>query len=188
MGDEADDVFEIDLARIPSGRCAVRSRSSAGGVEFTGAWRGAGSGVAAAEREYMACALKRSWGGMSCVGGLSGDGGDVEIGEQSADLFFDVVADGAYRVEGLACTAMADWARERVGLAFIPPGQPWRNGYIESFKARVRDECLNINIFWSLTQARVVIADWKQEYNHHRPHSAVGYRTPASYAAACTHR
>ena len=53
----------------------------------------------------------------------------------------------------LACAAMADWAGERVGLAFIPPGEPWRNGYIESFNGRVRDECLNINLFWSLTQA-----------------------------------
>ena len=61
----------------------------------------------------------------------------------------------------LACTAMADWAAGRVGLSFIPPGEPWRNGYIESFNGRVRDECLNINVFWSLAQARVVIADWK---------------------------
>jgi len=48
----------------------------------------------------------------------------------------------------------------------------WRNGYIESFNGRLRDECLNINLFWSLTQARVVIGDWKDEYNHHRRHSA----------------
>ncbi|GIH20901.1 integrase [Rugosimonospora africana] len=88
----------------------------------------------------------------------------------------------------LACVAMADWAGERVGLAFIPPGQPWRNGYVESFNARLRDECLNINLFWSLTQARVVISDWKDEYNHHRRHSALAYQTPAGYAAACTHR
>ncbi len=68
------------------------------------------------------------------------------------------------------------------------PGEPWRNGYIESFNSRVRDECLNINTFWSLTQARVVIADWKAEYNHYRRHSALGYQTPARCAAACTHQ
>ena len=51
-----------------------------------------------------------------------------------------------------ACAAVADWAGERVGLTFIPPGQPWRNGHIESFNSRVRDECLNINMFWSLAQ------------------------------------
>jgi putative transposase len=88
----------------------------------------------------------------------------------------------------LACDAMAAWAGERVGLSFIPPGEPWRNGYIESFNARVRDECLNINIFWSLTHARVVITDWKEEYNNHRRHSALGYQTPSRYASACTHR
>ncbi len=88
----------------------------------------------------------------------------------------------------LACAAMADWAGERVGLAFIPPGQPWRNGYIESFNARVRDECLSINVFWSLTHARIVIGDWKEEYNHLRRHSALGYQAPATYAAGCTHR
>jgi transposase InsO family protein len=88
----------------------------------------------------------------------------------------------------LACAAMAAWAGERVGLWFIPPGEPWRNGYIESFNSRVRDECLNINIFWSLVHARVVITDWKHEYNHHRRHSALGYQTPARYAAAWTHQ
>jgi putative transposase len=87
----------------------------------------------------------------------------------------------------LACAAMADWAGERVGLHFIPPGQPWRNGYIESFNSRVRDECLNINMFWSLAQARVVISDWKADYNHRRRHSALGYQAPAVYAAARTH-
>jgi putative transposase len=88
----------------------------------------------------------------------------------------------------LACAAMADWAGERVGLHFIPPGEPWRNGYVESFNSRVRDECLNINIFWSLAHARLVIADWKQDYNHRRRHSSLGYQAPAVYAAACTHR
>lgn len=88
----------------------------------------------------------------------------------------------------LACEAMADRAGERVGLSFIPPGEPWRNGYVESFNARVRDECLNINIFWSLVQARMVISDWKHDYNHRRRHSALGYQAPAVYAAACTHR
>ena len=88
----------------------------------------------------------------------------------------------------LACAAMADWTSERVGLSFIPPGEPWRNGYIESFNGRLRDECLNINLFWSLTHARVVISDWKVEYNHHRRHSALGYQAPARYAETCIHQ
>jgi transposase InsO family protein len=54
----------------------------------------------------------------------------------------------------LASAAMADWAHGHVGLHFIPPGDPWRNGYVESFNSRIRDECLNINSFWSLAQAR----------------------------------
>ena len=88
----------------------------------------------------------------------------------------------------MACAAMAAWAQTKVGLSFIPPGEPWRNGYIESFNSRIRDECLNINSFWSLAQARVVITDWKHEYNHHRRHSSLGYLPPAVYASTCTHR
>jgi hypothetical protein len=91
--------------------------------------------------------------------------------------------------------AMAEWAAGQVGLHFIPAGEPWRNGYIESFNSRIRDECLNITSFWSLTpitsfwsltQARVVISDWKHDYNHR--HSAMGYQPPARYAATCTHQ
>jgi len=63
-----------------------------------------------------------------------------------------------------------------------------RNGYVESFNARVRDECLNINIFWSLAHARVVITDWKDDYNHRRRHSSLDYQAPAVYPAACTQR
>ena len=88
----------------------------------------------------------------------------------------------------LACQAMADWAGGRVGLSFIPPGEPWRNGYVESFNSRIRDECLNINLFWSLAQARVVISDGKEDYNHRRRHSSLGYQAPAADAATCAHR
>jgi putative transposase len=62
-------------------------------------------------------------------------------------------------------------------MVFIPPGEPWRNPYVESFNDRLRDECLHQ--FWSLTHARVVIGDWKHEYNWHRPHSALDYQPPA---------
>ena len=83
--------------------------------------------------------------------------------------------------------ALEQWAGTRTGLSYIPPGQPWRNGYVESFNSRIRDECLNINSFYSLLHARVVINDWKHEYNHDRPHSALGYQTPVDYARGCTH-
>jgi transposase InsO family protein len=52
----------------------------------------------------------------------------------------------------------------------------------------VRDECLNINLFWSLTHAKIIIGDWKIEYNQHRRHSALGYLAPARYAATCNHQ
>jgi putative transposase len=83
----------------------------------------------------------------------------------------------------MIAAALAEWAGMRTGMVFIPPGEPWRNSYIESFNGRLRDECLNMHQFWSLTHAQVVIGDWKHEYNWHRPHSALGYQTPAAYAA-----
>ena len=86
------------------------------------------------------------------------------------------------------CEAIADWAKNRIGLAFIPPGTPWNNGYVESFHARQRDECLNINSVYSVLHAKVMIADWNHEYNHVRPHSSLNYKTPIEYARDCTHR
>jgi putative transposase len=63
--------------------------------------------------------------------------------------------------------------------AFIEPGSPWENGYIESFNARFRDELLNGEIFYSLKEAQVVIEEWRRHYNSIRPHSSLGYRPPA---------
>ncbi len=79
--------------------------------------------------------------------------------------------------------ALSDWAAGHAGLVFIPPGTPWNNGYVESFNSRLRDECLNINSFWNLRHAKAVISIWREEYNTTRPHSALGYQTPTSYAA-----
>lgn len=63
--------------------------------------------------------------------------------------------------------------------AYIEPGSPWENGYIESFKARLRDELLNGEIFYSLKEAQILIEQWRKHYNTKRPHSALGYRPPA---------
>lgn len=72
------------------------------------------------------------------------------------------------------------WLRDQqVGPAFIPPGKPWHNGFVESFNGKLRDECLNREWFRDLREARVVIEAWRQFYNHQRPHSSLGYRTPA---------
>jgi len=63
--------------------------------------------------------------------------------------------------------------------AYIEPGSPWENGYIESFNARFRDELLNGEIFYSLREAQILIEQWRHHYNTKRPHSALGYRPPA---------
>jgi len=72
----------------------------------------------------------------------------------------------------------------RVGVEalFIEPGSPWENGYIESFNGKLRDELLNREIFTTLTEAQVLIEQWRQEYNQVRPHSSLGYRPPAPEA------
>jgi transposase InsO family protein len=66
-----------------------------------------------------------------------------------------------------------------VKTLFIEPGSPWENGYIESFNGKLRDELLNLEIFDTLYEAKVLIERWRREYNTERPHSALGYRPPA---------
>jgi putative transposase len=66
-----------------------------------------------------------------------------------------------------------------VKTLFIEPGSPWENGYIESFNGKLRDELLNREIFTTLEEAKVLIEQWRREYNQVRPHSALGYRPPA---------
>ena len=65
---------------------------------------------------------------------------------------------------------------------YIEPGSPWENGYCESFNGKLRDECLNGEIFYSLKEAQVVIEQWRVQYNTVRPHSSLGYRPPAPKA------
>jgi len=79
--------------------------------------------------------------------------------------------------------AIRKWLN-RVGVKtlFIEPGSPWENGYIESFNGKLRDELLNREIFTTLIEAKVLIADWRKEYNQVRPHSAKGYKPPAPEA------
>src|SRR5215218_6090008 len=63
--------------------------------------------------------------------------------------------------------------------AYIAPGSPWENGYVESFNARLRDELLDGEIFYTLQEARVVIESWRRHYNTKRPHASLGYKPPA---------
>ena len=79
--------------------------------------------------------------------------------------------------------AVADWCRfNGVGSIFIDPGSPWQNAWIESFNGRLRDELLNGWQFNSLLEAKVIIEDWRIDYNLNRPHSAHGDLTPSEFA------
>ena len=83
--------------------------------------------------------------------------------------------------------ALIDWCAEQSTLTrYIDPGAPWQNAFVESFHSRVRDELLNLELFSCLAEARVVIEDWRQDYNQRRPHSALGRKAPAVFAAAWT--
>lgn len=83
--------------------------------------------------------------------------------------------------------AMFDWAqRSSVGLQFIQPGKPSQNGFIEAFNGRVRDECLNENLFSSLREAQEITAKWRNAYNTERPHSALDWATPNEFAKSCS--
>jgi putative transposase len=67
---------------------------------------------------------------------------------------------------------------------YIAPGSPWENGYAESFHSRLRDELLNAEVFADVREAKALAAAWRREYNHHRPHSSLGYLPPATFAAS----
>ena len=87
----------------------------------------------------------------------------------------------------LTANAIRDWCRfSGAGASYIEPGSPWENPYVESFGGRLRDELLAVEQFDTLLEARVVIEDWRNDYNHHRPHSSLGWRSPAVYAANTT--
>jgi putative transposase len=85
----------------------------------------------------------------------------------------------------LTANALRDWCRfARAGSAYIEPGSPWQNPYVESFGSRVRDELLSVEPFSCLAEARVMVEDFREDYNERRPHSALGMAAPASFAHA----
>jgi putative transposase len=82
----------------------------------------------------------------------------------------------------LTANALRDWCRfSKAGSAYIQPGSPWQNPYVESFGSRIRDELLGVELFSCLTEAQVLIEDWRQDYNQLRPHSALGMMTPSAF-------
>ena len=83
----------------------------------------------------------------------------------------------------LTAHAVKDWCRfSRAGTAYIDPGSPWQNPWVESYGSRMRDELLTLEVFDTLLHAQVLVADWRDEYNRQRPHSALGMLSPTEYA------
>jgi putative transposase len=80
-------------------------------------------------------------------------------------------------------TAIQKWLKENnIKTLYIDPGCPWQNGYVESFNGRFREECLDRELIYTLSESRVVFADWLQYYNNTRPHRSLGLQTPSEFA------
>ena len=86
----------------------------------------------------------------------------------------------------LIAQIVQEWiARRGFKTLYIEPGSPWQNAYSESFNSRLEDELLDREEFGTLKEAKVLVEDHRLDYNQNRPHSALGYATPAAFAAAC---
>jgi len=78
---------------------------------------------------------------------------------------------------------LGNWLKKQnIKTLYIAPGSPWQNGYVESFHDKFRRECLGREIFYTLTECRVVVNDWKRKYNQVRPHRSLGMQTPLEFA------
>jgi hypothetical protein len=107
----------------------------------------------------------------------------IDVIDVLSDLFMLRGVPGHIRSDNdpeFVAKAVQDWiAAVGAKTAYIAPGSPWENGYVESFNARLRDELLEGEIFYSLKEAQVVIESWRRHYNAVRPHESLGYRAPA---------
>ena len=112
-------------------------------------------------------------------------------GDKVVEVLDRIIAEQSRRPQLVRCDngpemtshALRDWCRfSRTGAAFIEPGSPWENPFVESFNSRVRDELLAVEIFSCLAEAKVMVEDYRQDYNRHRPHRAHGLMTPAAFA------
>lgn len=123
-------------------------------------------------RECLTLVVDTSIGGARVVREL-----DILIGRYGKPLC--IVSDNGTE---LTSQAVLLWAQQnRVEWHYITPGKPKENGYTESLNGKIRDECLNESVFTSLAHARHLIEAWRQDYNDIRPHSSIGYQSPASY-------
>jgi putative transposase len=93
-----------------------------------------------------------------------------------------IVSDNGTEFTSSAVLAFTQAAK--LDWRYIAPGKPTENAFAESFQGRMRDECLNEHLFFSINHARTVVAGWVEDFNTARPHSAIGYITPAAYAAS----
>ncbi len=85
----------------------------------------------------------------------------------------------------LTANALRDWCRfSKAATSYIEPGSPWQNPYVESFGSRIRDELLSQELFETLAEAKVLVEDWRLDYNENHPHSALGMMAPARFAAS----
>jgi putative transposase len=85
--------------------------------------------------------------------------------------------------------AIKDWLTDlNIRTIYITPGSPWEQAHIENFHDKFRDECLNLELFGSLAAARIIVEQWRKEYNRQRPHSSLKNQTPDEFAAACNQR
>ena len=80
--------------------------------------------------------------------------------------------------------AVQSWVQSQgTKTYYIAPGSPWQNAYGESFNDKLRDECLNMEVFLSVQEAQIVVEGWRRHYNQERPHSSLGYKTPIEFRA-----
>ena len=123
-------------------------------------------------RECLACVVDTSLSGVRVVREL-----ERLTGERATPQV--IVSDNGSE---LTSVAILRWVPGRVAWHYIEPGKPVQNAFIESFNSRLRDECLNEHAFLSMAEAREIIASWRHDYNHLRPHSSLGALTPIELA------
>ena len=123
-------------------------------------------------RECLACVVDTSLSGMRVVRELD----SIALARGYPDT---IVSDNGTE---LTSNAMLNWQQyKQVNWHYIAPGKPMQNGFIESFNGKLRDECLNEHLFDGLIHAKSIIAKWKDDYNQHRPHSALNGLTPMEF-------
>jgi len=124
-------------------------------------------------REALAIVVDRSLSGRRVVRAL-----DEVIGRRGRPEM--IVSDNGTE---LTSHAVLEWCQETgIEWHYIAPGKPMQNAFVESFNGRLRDECLNENLFSNLAEARRLIEDWRIDYNLHRPHTSLGGLAPVAYA------